>query len=102
LFDTDKAILKPAAVIYINKVISTKTRPRSVIVYGHTDSVGTAGYNIGLAARRPSAVASFLVAAKFVGSGNVVTMPMGATQPIDTNATEVGRAHNRRVEIEFY
>jgi outer membrane protein OmpA-like peptidoglycan-associated protein len=103
LFDFDKSVLKPEAMSYILRLIGGRpAKPKAVVIYGHTDSVGDYGYNLGLSGRRASAVAAFLIAVGFAAPGAITTMPMGATQPIDTNATEDGRRRNRRVEIEFY
>jgi len=65
---------------------------------GHTDSVGTAEYNQKLSERRAQAVVDYL-AAKGVGQGRIKAIGMGLTKPIADNATEEGRAQNRRVTI---
>lgn len=73
--------------------------PNSTVqVVGHTDSTGAAAYNMGLSQRRAQAVASILMAGGVPGN-RVATVGMGATQPVASNATEAGRAQNRRVEI---
>jgi len=71
-----------------------------VEVTGHTDSVGSDEYNMGLSQRRANSVASYLISqglmpARFVVQG------MGKTQPIAPNNTEQGRQANRRVEIKL-
>jgi outer membrane protein OmpA-like peptidoglycan-associated protein len=65
---------------------------------GHTDNVGTAEYNQKLSERRAQAVVDYL-AAKGVGAGRIKPIGMGLTKPIADNATEEGRAQNRRVTI---
>ncbi|MCF3974774.1 OmpA family protein [Paracoccus salsus] len=69
-----------------------------VEVIGHTDSTGTAAYNQDLSQRRAQSVAGILAAAG-VSSARLVAVGRGATQPVASNATESGRAQNRRVEI---
>jgi len=65
---------------------------------GHTDNVGTAEYNQKLSERRAQAVVDYL-ASKGVYPGRIKAIGMGLTKPIADNATEEGRAQNRRVTI---
>ncbi len=70
----------------------------TVIITGHTDDTGSAGYNFDLSQRRASAVGNVLTDAG-VGFDRVRTFGRGEDQPIASNATDEGRAQNRRVEI---
>ena len=65
---------------------------------GHTDNIGTAEYNQKLSERRAQAVVEYL-ASKGVYPGRIKPIGMGLTKPIADNATEEGRAANRRVTI---
>jgi outer membrane protein W len=65
---------------------------------GHTDNIGTAEYNQGLSERRAQAVVDYL-ASRGVYPGRIKAIGMGLTKPIADNATEEGRAQNRRVTI---
>ena len=67
-------------------------------VDGHTDSVGNAGYNQDLSNRRANSVANYL-ASRGVDPRRMSAMGYGLERPIASNATESGRAQNRRVEI---
>ncbi len=67
-------------------------------VDGHTDSVGNAGYNMDLSNRRANSVANYL-ASRGVDPRRMSAMGYGLERPIASNATEAGRAQNRRVEI---
>ena len=67
-------------------------------VDGHTDSVGNAGYNMDLSDRRANSVANYL-ASRGVDPRRMSAMGYGLERPIASNATEAGRAQNRRVEI---
>ena len=69
-------------------------------VYGHTDSTGSDTYNQGLSERRASSVAGYL-SSHGVQSARIGTRGFGETQPVADNATEEGRAENRRVEIKI-
>ena len=67
-------------------------------VIGHTDSTGTQSYNMDLSQRRARAVAGILTAGG-VAPNRIAASGMGPSQPVASNATEAGRAQNRRVEI---
>lgn len=67
-------------------------------VIGHTDSVGSDAYNLGLSERRGRSVADFLVA-QGIDPARLVVEGMGETEPVASNATVEGRAANRRVEL---
>ena len=69
-------------------------------IYGHTDAVGSDAYNQGLSERRAVAVADYLVT-RGVKGARIATRGFGKTQPVANNATEDGRAANRRVEIKI-
>jgi outer membrane protein OmpA-like peptidoglycan-associated protein len=69
-----------------------------VEVAGHTDSTGTDAYNLQLSQRRADAVASYLVS-QGIKRERLITVGAGKAYPIASNATEEGRALNRRVEL---
>jgi len=69
-------------------------------IYGHTDAIGSDAYNQGLSERRAVAVADYLVTHGVKGA-RIATRGFGKTQPVANNATEEGRAANRRVEIKI-
>ncbi len=71
-----------------------------VDVYGFTDSTGSDAYNQTLSERRATAVADYL-AGHGVNPARLGTRGFGETQPVASNATEDGRAANRRVEIKI-
>jgi OOP family OmpA-OmpF porin len=70
-----------------------------IIAVGHTDSIGTAAYNLKLSLRRANAVKAYLVS-KGIEANRIYTEGKGKSQPIADNRTKEGRAKNRRVEIE--
>jgi outer membrane protein OmpA-like peptidoglycan-associated protein len=67
-------------------------------VAGHTDSTGSDQYNLQLSQRRAQSVASYLIS-QGVKSERLITVGAGKAYPIASNATEEGRAQNRRVEL---
>ena len=69
-------------------------------IQGHTDSVGTKGFNQGLSERRASAVLDYL-SSRNISASRLSSSGFGETMPIDTNINSAGRDNNRRVEILF-
>jgi len=65
---------------------------------GHTDSIGTEEYNMGLSQRRADAVRNAMIKLG-VAPERLVARGYGESKPIATNSTEEGRAENRRVEL---
>ncbi|WP_432461031.1 MULTISPECIES: OmpA family protein [unclassified Agarivorans] len=68
---------------------------------GYTDSVGNADYNMALSQRRANNVADALRASG-VSASTTIEKGKGAAAPVASNATEAGRADNRRVEVRVY
>ncbi len=69
-----------------------------VLIVGHTDNLGSAAYNKDLSLRRARAVARYLLK-QGVPAYRMRYAGMGEEKPIASNATEEGRAKNRRVEF---
>jgi OOP family OmpA-OmpF porin len=100
-FDFDKAVLKPEGKAKLDDLVS-KVKGISlevIIAVGHTDSVGTDGYNQKLSVARSEAVKAYLVS-KGIEKNRVYTEGKGEKNPVADNKTAEGRAKNRRVEIE--
>lgn len=74
-------------------------RVRWVVVEGHTDARGSGAYNRHLAARRARAVARGL--RSDVPPARFVVRAYGESRPVASNATDRGRALNRRVELRL-
>ncbi len=72
----------------------------NLVVTGHTDSTGAADYNYNLSNRRATSVANYL-AQQGVTQARLISQGMGPDQPIASNATESGKAQNRRVELQI-
>jgi len=71
----------------------------TLTINGHTDSVGTAASNRDLSERRSAAVKKALVERYKVDAARLTTNGFGASQPKESNDTDLGRARNRRVEL---
>lgn len=101
LFDSDEDDLRQDAQGILTVIAETIKRDlpdTQLFVVGHTDSVGDTQYNDDLAQRRAANVMRDL-AGRGVPIQQLATAAVGERQPIATNATEAGRAINRRVEF---
>lgn len=101
-FDNDKSIVKRQYYPLLDQLakdISTSFPNLKLEVQGHTSSTASAAYNMRLSIRRANAVADYLNK-RITSPHKLVPRGYGLTRPIDTNATEAGRANNRRVQLE--
>ncbi len=69
-----------------------------IVVAGYTDSKGSDAYNQTLSESRANSVASYLKGKKVVAA-RFETVGFGEKNPVADNATDEGRALNRRVEL---
>ena len=99
-FDTDSAVIKPSFRGPLDSVAQTLTQHPELAanVVGHTDSTGNPNYNMTLSQKRAQSVASYLTD-RGVARNRLSAEGRGQNQPVADNATEAGRAQNRRVEI---
>jgi outer membrane protein OmpA-like peptidoglycan-associated protein len=100
-FDFGKDTIKPESSRILDDIAAILTAHpeiEKVRVEGHTDSIGTATYNQGLSERRARSVVNALVA-RGVPAAKLTAAGFGFTRPIESNATALGRAKNRRVEF---
>ncbi|WP_339546919.1 OmpA family protein [Pseudomonas sp. RA_35y_Pfl2_P32] len=100
LFAFDSAQLTPAAQEQLLGLMDKLKNADvlSIKVVGHTDSQGTDAYNQSLSERRASSVAAFLLE-QGLAPDKLTSQGMGESQPVADNASEEGRAKNRRVEL---
>ena len=73
----------------------------TVVVSGHTDSVGSNSYNQKLSEDRANSVANFLVNKK-VNPARIEVVGLGENNPVADNKTAQGRSLNRRVEVTLF
>lgn len=99
-FDTGKAEIKPASEKVLNDVLSLlQAQPDwKMKIEGHTDSTGTKAANLALSEKRAQSVVAWLVR-HGIAQERLTAAGLGDTKPIADNATETGRAKNRRVEL---
>ncbi len=101
-FEFDKSRLTPIGRQVLDEAArKLQENPNlSVEIEGHTDSVGTELYNLGLGKRRAEVVKGYLVLRHQVDPNRMSTLSYGEARPIADNRTDQGRALNRRVEFK--
>jgi outer membrane protein OmpA-like peptidoglycan-associated protein len=102
LFDSGQASIKPGAQLKLDRLAEVmRGEPAlSVMIEGHTDSLGDEQYNLSLSQRRADAV-SALLSARGVDGQRVRSSGLGEDYPTASNNSSAGRQQNRRVEIIF-
>ncbi|SEO72367.1 OmpA family protein [Pseudomonas sp. NFACC39-1] len=102
LFDTGQAQLKNSANRVVLKIVQfLQLNPKRVVrIEGYTDSTGGKQENLKLSRNRAQAVADVLVDLG-IDEKRIQVEGYGDEFPVDVNASERGRAQNRRVEIVF-
>ena len=114
LFDFDKAVLRPEGKAKLDELVGKLkgVALEVVIAIGHTDRIGSAGYNQKLSVRRAEAIKAYLVS-KGIEPNRIYTEGKGMTQPVKQcpNPSPKGEIRNqqqliaclqpnRRVEVE--
>ncbi len=99
-FDTGSASIKPELRAVLDPFASSLRGDPSarVVIIGHTDNTGSDAVNNPLSLERAHSVRDYIVT-RGVTSSRVDTAGRGEREPIASNASESGRAKNRRVEI---
>jgi len=99
-FDFDRSTLRPEAIQILDRAVMTlQANPMlTVTIEGHTDSVGTAEYNLSLGERRANAVRDYLLS-RGIAAGRMRTVSYGEERPVADNGTDAGRMMNRRAHI---
>ncbi len=97
-----KAVIQPRSFPLLDEIAQAlRDHPTFVIrIEGHTDSVGSAASNLKLSQARANAVRDYLIR-KGIEPARLKAVGYGEERPIDDNATEAGRAVNRRVEFHI-
>ncbi|MEX6504476.1 OmpA family protein [Pseudomonas zhanjiangensis] len=101
-FDFDKAQVKQESYGDIKSLADFMNQypQTTTTVEGHTDSKGSDAYNQKLSEQRANAVRAVLVNQYGVPAERVNAAGYGESRPVADNATDAGRAINRRVEAE--
>lgn len=101
LFDTGNAMIKPESAQTLAQVGALlKSDPSLRLeIQGHTDNVGNKAANLKLSQDRAASVKAYLVTTQGIAADRLTTAGLGDTKPVADNATDSGRAQNRRVEL---
>lgn len=99
-FGFDEAEIQPRFRSTYTKIATVLSDYDKTIVHvvGHTDSVGSETYNLGLSRRRAEAV-GLALRADGVDGDRLVYTGRGEAEPVAGNDTSEGRRRNRRVDI---
>lgn len=103
-FDTGKSEVKneSASALRIIADYLKNNSDQKFLIVGHTDNTGDFDANIELSMARAEAVLEKLVSEYGVDASQLKPYGFGSASPQMSNATEEGRARNRRVElVEF-
>ena len=100
LFATGKSDLTGGAGPNLDKLAAFlgEYPDRTVLIEGHTDSVGSEESNYFLSQRRADSVKSYLVG-RGVPANRLSTKGLGQGSPVASNDTATGRQQSRRVEV---
>lgn len=101
LFDFNKTELKPESDATLQEIgkLLTSDASLKLLVVGHTDNAGDFEFNRDLSNRRAAAVVDALVKRFKVSKDRLLPFGCSFASPAAPNATEEGRAKNRRVEL---
>lgn len=102
-YETGKATIKPESYPMLDEIADIiKSYPDYALrIGGHTDIVGGDSYNMALSQSRMESVRTYLIG-KGISPDRLVGESYGKTRPVASNADAVGRAFNRRVEMELF
>ena len=99
-FDFDKADVKPQYYDDIGKLSDIlKAHPEmSIVIEGHTCSIGSERYNMTLSHKRAANVRTYLIDKFGIEGSRIKVQGYGESKPIANNTTKEGRRLNRRAE----
>jgi outer membrane protein OmpA-like peptidoglycan-associated protein len=99
-FDSDSDVLRDDSKPTLDQIadVLKKNSDWKMTIEGHTDSTSSAEHNQQLSERRAAAVKAYLVTAG-IDAARLTSAGLGATKPVADNASALGRAQNRRVEL---
>jgi len=99
-FKIGSAELMPESTTVLDQIaeVIKENKVRRLLIIGHTDSSAPEDYNIKLSLDRATTVKKYLVG-KGVAEESLIAQGYGKRKPRASNATESGRAQNRRVEF---
>jgi outer membrane protein OmpA-like peptidoglycan-associated protein len=96
--DSDKLLPESSGILDEVAAVMAQNEKIHIRIEGHTDAQGDKNHNQDLSTRRAGAVKAYL-AGKGVAADRLDSLGCGQGTPIADNASEDGRAQNRRVEF---
>jgi outer membrane protein OmpA-like peptidoglycan-associated protein len=101
-FEFDKDVITLESYPTLDAIVDlmTSNEQLHLKVLAHCDAIGTDEYNLDLSERRAKSVKTYLTR-HGVPPPYIRYIGLGSSQPIADNATEAGRARNRRVEFRL-
>lgn len=99
-FATDSAALTPDSNATLAQMVALlKSQPKlKVYIVGHTDNTGALQHNLVLSQRRADSVVKALEQ-RGIAASRLAAKGLASYAPVASNATDAGRAKNRRVEL---
>jgi outer membrane protein OmpA-like peptidoglycan-associated protein len=98
-FDEGSETVRPANAPLLDSIVRVAAIcPGALRIEGHTDNLGATDVNMDLSRKRANAVRSALIQ-RGMDPHRIYAEGHGAARPVADNATEAGRARNRRIEI---
>jgi len=100
-FDTNKAVIREQSSEQLEQMAKAlQAQPKmKVFIVGHTDDQGEFEANMTLSQKRAQAVADALASKYGIPANRMMPRGVANMAPVASNATEEGRAKNRRVEL---
>lgn len=92
--DSGRQVIEKAATL-----IKALPNGAQITIEGYTDNVGATDMNLDLSQRRADAVKTIMIEAG-IPADDITATGYGDANPVDTNETPEGRAHNRRITYE--
>ena len=101
LFDTNSSKVKTISLLQLKEIAKSLNSPTlkntTILIEGHTDSEGSASYNLKLSTKRAKSVQRVLTGRFGVRVSRTQIKGHGESRPTASNATDEGKARNRRV-----
>ena len=101
LFDTNSSKVKTVSLLQLKEIAKSLNSPTlkntTILIEGHTDSAGSASYNLKLSSSRAESVHRVLTGKFDVKNSRTQIKGYGESRPTVSNSTKEGKARNRRV-----
>ena len=102
-FEFNKAVLLPSSYPTLDAIVQILNEypDYTLSIAGHTDSKGSDPYNLRLSHDRAASARVYMLS-KGIPDARIEARGYGETKPIADNATDAGRALNRRVDFDLF